>query len=75
MSDSQETVILKGEVRKCHQQVACDYCSSDEHMALVRERGLIEADYKIENTYGETLAVTCETCLDTIRNSPLNNEQ
>lgn len=74
MSDSQETIKLVGEVQECHQQVSCDYCSSDKHVPLVRERGLIQADYKIENTYGQTLAVICEACLDTIRNSPLNNE-
>jgi hypothetical protein len=42
----------------------CCFCSTPEHQAVVRERGIITAEYRMENTYGVTLGYTCGMCVE-----------
>jgi len=44
----------------------CCFCSSPEHEALIQERGIITADYRMENTYGVTMGYTCDICAEII---------
>lgn len=63
---------MEGKVTVSFEQVdennnePCCFCSTPEHQALVQERGIITADYRIENTYGVTMGYTCEICAETI---------
>lgn len=41
----------------------CCFCSTPEH-AQVMERGIVTADYRMENTYGVTLGYTCGLCVE-----------
>lgn len=42
----------------------CCFCSTPEHEAVVQERGIIEAEYRMENTYGVTMGYTCGMCVE-----------
>jgi len=42
----------------------CCFCSSDEHEAYIEERGVITAEYRMENTYGVTMGYTCGMCVE-----------
>lgn len=47
----------------------CCFCSTPEHQAVVRERGIITAEYRMENTYGVTLGYTCGMCVSAERSA------
>lgn len=42
----------------------CDFCSSPEHIGLIRERGHVMAEHRLENLYGETMGFSCTMCIE-----------
>lgn len=51
------------ELDETHTEPCC-FCSTPEHDSLLRERGVVGAEYRMENTYGATLGYTCGMCVE-----------